>query len=128
MTFKLAQIAAMVDGGAIAKLDRGTGIPWKQRFACARVIGAVLDAYQNFAKLRDAAVRRYGLPDAAKGQIAVSHPDNTAENVLAFHTALADLLNTDVPLDVPPLSLTALTETSELTPGDIHLLGALITE
>lgn len=129
MQLTLGMIADLVDGGTLTKLDEGVGIPWKCRFACSRLVGAVLVEYRRFAKLRETAVRQFGVEE--DGRISVAHPKNTPEKITAFNDALIALLETKIELDVKPLSLTELggeTCPLALTPKDIRLLGALLVE
>src|SRR5512136_2434729 len=102
ITLTLGKISAMVDGGAIAKLDEGTGIPWRCRFACAQLVAPVLVEHQRFLKLRDKAVRQFGVQEG--NTISIAHIKNTPENIAAFGDALNAIRATEVELDVKPLA------------------------
>jgi len=126
MKITVARLVEIVEGGVLTHLE-AMKLPWGYRMACARFVEALLSEYKRFVQLRTQLIRTYGVADPIKGTIQIAHPDNTTSNIEAFHTGLADLLDTEVEITVPLLSAAQLSE-SDLTITDIRLLGPLLLE
>jgi len=127
INIRLGQLVAAVEAKIIEKIETGRP-PWGVRFACAKLCAAVLEEYQRYAMIRDELVRRYGVLDKEKSVITISHPDNTAENMQAFHDGLNAVLAGNVDIACEPLSSARLGDDSPLTIGDIRMLGPLLVE
>lgn len=126
MKLKLAQISALVQAKVVEKLEKSQP-PWKARLALAKLLEEILGEYRRFERLRDEAVRQYGVQDPEHPErITVQHPSNSAENMRNFHEALSALLDSEVELRSPPFDFEVLELT--LDTGDLLLLAPLMLQ